>query len=207
MIRINGWGEWGEPIPPLVNTFHGSLVILGGAACVWDDLLLFNNTLGLQLRPDYMAVNDIGQYWQNPLAHWVTLHPEYMPGWMRFRLGHYYGDGRKPIVHSARPDPGVDVHWDVPTSGGTSGLFGCLVALALGYEKIILVGMPMDNSHHFFDPPWQSNASFEDNPNKLEWIGAKDRIFKDKVRSMSGRTRQWLGVPTEDWLNDRKRKV
>jgi hypothetical protein len=131
------------------------------------------------------------------LRHWVTLHAEYMPGWMAFRKGHLYGSGDSPMTHSHKVKPGVEVVWPMGQLGGTSGLYACFVGLLLGYTEIVLAGIPMTGSGHYFDPPWYG-SEFQDRPNELVWKWARDNVFEGRVKSLSGLTKQWLGAPVID---------
>jgi hypothetical protein len=152
---------------------------------------------------DYMAVNDIGAYWQGTLRHWLTLHPEYMPGWKTFRANHNFGLGWGVEIHGNKFAPAIDHVWSIANSGGSGGLYACLVGLALGYNRVVLVGMPIDDSRHFFDAPWYSGVPLGGSTQGDVWMQAKDRQFKGRVRSMSGRTRLWLGAPTKEWMEEK----
>jgi hypothetical protein len=148
---------------------------------VWDDYAKVK-----PWRGEIMCVNDVGQHLHDRVRHWVTLHAEYMPGWMQFRKGHLYGSGDSPQTHGHKSKPGVDVVWDIPAGiAGTSGLFACFVGLLLGYNEITLAGIPMSGSGHYFDPFWY----------ELVWKQARDTIFEGRVTSLSGLTREWLGAP------------
>lgn len=77
---------------------------------------------------------------------------------------------------------------------GSSGLFAVKVALIdLGYEDVVLCGVPMTATPHFDDNvPWPEVDLF-----KLGWEQALPQI-DGRVRSMSGWTRELLGAPNED---------
>ncbi len=215
MWELNGVEGAGNAPPPIANGFGGLLTIMGGAECIWKDMQGVAALFDKHLKPewndedipgDIMAVNDIGAYWQGKLRHWVTLHGMYMAGWRKFRMKHNFGAGSHVHTHSYRepgrgePQEGIDIIWDIENVGGTSGLFACRVAFALGYSKIILAGIPMDNSRHFFDAPWYGGVPLESHPEMLVWVQARDECFNGRVRSMSGRTKMWLGEPTKEWL-------
>jgi hypothetical protein len=70
-----------------------------------------------------------------------------------------------------------------------------MVGLALGYDKIILAGVPIDGTGHFFDPPGKVVNQFLGTNIKEEWNNANRNYFKGRVKSLSGRTREWLGEP------------
>ncbi len=72
-----------------------------------------------------------------------------------------------------------------------------LVALALGYEGVVVAGMPLDNGPHNGEPPWRvSNVGGEVSDDDTHWKRAIDLAFKGRVKSLSGRTRGWLGEPS-----------
>jgi hypothetical protein len=66
----------------------------------------------------------------------------------------------------------------------------------LGYEEIVLAGIPMDNAGHYFDPPWVA-TDLADSAVATVWREARDRVFDGRVKSLSGNTRDWLGAPVE----------
>ena len=165
---------------------------MGGGRTVWEDYGRWKDSV--LPKGEIMAVNDIGSHLHDRLRHWVTLHPEYMPGWMTYRKGHLYGSGDSPMTHSQKLKPGVDVHWQIQNVGGTSGLFACFVGLMLGYTSIVIAGVPISNDGHYFDPPWV-RTDFADIATKNTWRWARDNVFLGRVKSLSGLTREWLGEP------------
>lgn len=182
---LGGRGE----IPSRLGRFSGPLLILGGGRTVWGDFE--------KVRPwkgEIMAVNDVGSVLHDRIRHWVTLHPEYMPGWRHYREKHLYGQGVAAMTHSHKSRPGIDTTWQVENVGGTSGLFAAFVGLMLGYSEIVLAGIPMTNDGHYFDPPW-AGTDFVDRAVHSVWRQARDNIFKGRVKSLSGLTREWLGEP------------
>ena len=74
---------------------------------------------------------------------------------------------------------------------GSSAMLGVLVGIDEGYDKIVLCGCPMigknknDYSYSNFHKGWYQNYNH----------------IKDKVRSMSGWTKELLGMPDMEWLN------
>lgn len=191
MTPLQVWqalGGQGDP-PSRLGTFSGKLLVIGGGRTVWDDYA--------KIRPwggEIMAVNDIGAHLHDRIRHWVTLHPEYMPGWRTYREKHLYGQGVPARCHSSKVGEGIDTVWKVGNLGGTSGLFACFVGLMLGYNEIVLAGVPMTNDGHYFDPPWQ-RTDFQDKGVFAVWKSAQTNILKGRVTSLSGFTRDWLGEP------------
>lgn len=200
---LGGKGE----IPSRAGKFSGPLLILGsgrvavegGYRTAWDDFATYRDS-DLP-KGEIMVVNDIGMHLHDRVRHWVTLHPEYLPGWMKFRTGHLYGSGDKPMTHSQKVREGVDVVWPMGQLGGTSGLYACFVGLLLGYDSIVLAGIPMTGSGHYFDPPWYG-SQFEDKPNEMVWKWAALNVFEGKVKSLSGKTKDWLGYPQFNYVEN-----
>ena len=175
--------------PSCLGSCAGPLLILGGGRSVWED---FD-----RVRPwkgEIMAVNDIGAFLHERVRHWVTLHPEYFPGWRTYRQKHLYGQGIPATCHSHKSREGVDKVWPVENVGGTSGLFAVFIGLMLGYSEIVLGGVPMTDDGHFFDAPWY-RSDFQDKAISFVWRQARDNIFAGRVKSLSGNTRDWLGAP------------
>lgn len=179
-------GGRGEP-PSCLGRFSGPLLILGGGRTVWTDYESVKPWKG-----EIMAVNDIGAHFHERIRHWVTLHPEYMPGWRAYREGHLYGQGVPAMTHSHKMKPGIDKAWPVENVGGTSGLFACFLALMMGYNEIVLAGITMSNDGHYFDAPWY-RSDFEDGAIQSVWRQARTNIFAGRVKSLSGFTKEWLG--------------
>lgn len=159
---------------------------------MWEDLDKI-----LSLTPvDLMGINHVGALDILPLDHWASLHPEIFH--MKLKTDTVKMHGPKKTTPEVR-------EWHPPTSykGGTSSLFGVWVGLQLGYERIILGGCPMDATGHFFDRPGRtfegSNQDYSIRHISTTWQMAAQE-FNDRVRSVSGRTRQWLGEPDKAWL-------
>lgn len=181
------------PIHPLYN--GKGLVICGGARCVWEDLEPFCPHVrggGYHI----MAVNDVGMHIPLDLRHWFSNSAQELSQWVECRRNGY---NRTVLTHSLRANPGI-VKYIWPWPGhGTSSLNAVYTGLRMGYDPIILCGVPLDDSGHYFDPPWvKTNFAREvpaNNENLKWWSNAAEKVFEGKVKSMSGRTRDVLGSP------------
>lgn len=182
---------------PEHGQFGGKLLVCGGGRTVWEDMEPFLP----QIRGegmDIMAVNDVGCHIPFPIRHWYSNDAEHMPYWMGIRKMRYRL-ARRFMKHTFRhkKDQGCIV-WPWP-GHGTSSLNAVYTALALGYQEIVLCGVPLDDRGHYFDPPWVSTnftAQVREKDGELKyWSNAARDVFEDKVRSMSGRTRTLLGAP------------
>jgi hypothetical protein len=143
--------------------------------------------------------------------YWVSLHPEKMAGWRKQaselgRTSYHRGimlpdldpdDWANAIKRGSPVEfPHTRHEWRVPgcSSSGSSGLFATRLAIRMGYGRVVLAGIPMDQSPHVGrTEPWTDRNEFV-----AAW-GAAEQELKGKVRSMSGWSSGLLGTPTEQW--------
>ena len=175
----------------LIGSEHGELLIVGTGRCLWEDVR------GLPEFSHVMAVNDVGMHWPGQLRHWYSSDVEQLVAWHDGRRRPYKNIWGTAALHSSDERAGVH-HWPFPSQGG-SGLVAILVGLALGYEHIVLAGMPFDDSGHYYDPPAGHNLKKDrkwsnfttETPDHL--MKKYLPIFKGRVRALSGRMRDYLG--------------
>lgn len=196
-------------LPAIAGTYKGrDLVICGDAACVWDDLARFgcaNRALRGKVWKSgwqFMTVNKMVETFPGDIEHCYSNSPSWLLQWMKGRRTEYAREFSAPAnSHSIMEG----AKWTWPFAGhGTSGLGACLIAIGLGYARVVLAGMPLDNSNHNGEPPWRKCA-FEDGEAagsaidgwESHWKEAWQVCFQNKVRSLSGRTRGWLGDAIE----------
>ena len=146
---------------------------------------------------DVLAVNLTGLY--VPHARYlVSLHPEMLGPLRDLRRSlDWNGDGAStPVTISFRSHPGVDRVIPKPPQGigGTSALFAVRVALTFGYDRVILAGVPLDDSGRFFDPPGAPHV-WPHAQDRGPWELAAKAEFGDRVTSCSGWTAELLGEP------------
>lgn len=183
---------------PKVPRYQGGVIVVGDAACVWDDLERFRcrSDNGVARSGwDFMTVNGITSVFPGKIEHAYSNAPWVIRRYVRSRRDDYKDEfGYPKYLHSRGPD-GTDFVW--PWHGdGTSGLGATLVAVALGYERIVLAGMPLDNGPHNGEPPWRTTRfTTEVPPGDFHWGRAIHLAFEGKVKSLSGRTAEWLGQP------------
>jgi hypothetical protein len=157
-----------------------------------------------ELPAAIIATNAAGVYYPGHVDHWVTLHPEWwlglpdsMPGWMDQRR--IRGGNLDAVRWSDRGLPHW-AQWNVdritPRWRGTSGLLAVKVAVELGFPRIVLCGIPMEDRGHFDEPAkgFAGATTFQ-----TEWRQVMHH-FDGRVRSMSGWTRKVHGAPTREWL-------
>lgn len=205
--ECNGIRGRGDKAPGCAGNYQGTAVVLGSARCIWDDCARIDFT-----KVDVIAINNMIMHHKGRVHHGVSLHPEEPPLWRQLRWTNQCEESHV-ITHSHRlPENndnlppqefktrhGLDYIWVIEGGrGGSSGLFAAMVGLALGYDKIILAGVPIDGTGHFFDPPGKKVTQFLGQNIKWEWDNANAQYFKGRVTSLSGRTKEWLGEPSGD---------
>lgn len=187
--------EYPEAVP--VNDLAGC-IILGSAPCWEADL-----ASARVFAPDWpvVAVNGVGTLYLDRIEAWCSIHGRDLMKWVPMREERggntdYAGYGN----FTDREESGNIIRWNRPNSGGSSGLHAVELAMEIGYEKIILCGMPLDGQQRVRSLDGIAvegvcaYASYQDGWNKLlpEMHG--------RVRSMSGWTKGLLGKPTKGWI-------
>jgi hypothetical protein len=190
--EVNGIRGRGIPPSP-AGDLSGPGIVLGSAACVWDDLYALKD-----LNAGYIAVSDAGVYLHLAgsftlyrLKHWANLEPEQFEA---FKILINRSQSQAINFHTDKPTHHANWIWDFDYSyvRGTSSLFATLVGLALGYNPVILCGVPLDDSPYFYEPQYVKRSNYIAPLD--DWINLYD-VFAGRVKSMSGRTKELLGGP------------
>lgn len=205
--RIDDWfakiGGKEFPLPKIADTYAGRLIVCADGACVWDDL----EKLGCRREvgrgsvhsaepAHFMVVNKLGETFPGDIEHWYSNEGNLLQHFVSARRNEYRREFNGPM-HTHSCNRGAKWHW--PWRGwGTSGLNAILTGLGLGYDEIILCGMPLDNSHHNGEPPWRKANFLSEVSDQINgqinqhWRMCIRDVFDGRVRSMSGRTAEWL---------------
>lgn len=173
-------------------------LILGRAASVWDDMKAAKQLADFEV---IIAINRMGRDYKEPFHHWVSYHPDLFPQWTRERKeplpeGLMYWSG---VYKGNRLGGGKHLRLPIQYcnySGGSSGMLAIKAAIdGLGLDRIVLAGIPMENLPRYDDPSkWREAEAYW-----IVWLEQK-KWMNDRVRSMSGRTRNLLGAPDAAWL-------
>lgn len=193
-------------LPKIAGKFTGHrLIIVGDSANVWDDLDRFGckvtHRRGCVAKDGwhFMTVNKIVETFPGNIEHAFSNNAVELKAFITARRTEYRQEFTGPrYTHSG--GKGADHRW--PWSGwGTSALGAVFVGLMLGYEPpIVLCGVPLDDGPHNGEPPWRRCAFSRevseqtDGEMNRHWLRMK-KYAPGMVRSMSGRTREWLGAP------------
>ena len=179
------------------------LVIVGSGRCVWEDLEKI-----WPVECAVMCINDMIMFYPGEIDHVFSCDGYMLKYWWAARRPPYKSQfERIPSFHT------VDNDQNVPESykrhhfvgGGTSGLAACFAGLDLGYNHIVLCGVPIDNSGHFWEAPWGATnfqREIANSEGKIRgdgrrfWVNAMEK-FDGRVKSLSGFTKILLGSPLE----------
>lgn len=176
---------------PKIKKYEGNLLIVGGARCVWDDLKDFPIN-----HYDVMTINDITMHFPCRITHVYSNDHYMLEHWVNARRPRYKKDfGENIKIHTCNKK----FHsWPWPGTG-SSGLNACYTGLALGYDSIVLAGIPLDDEGHYWEASWMKSNFTKEVPDKdgeIKYWGTANRdIFKGRVKSLSGRTKELLGSP------------
>jgi hypothetical protein len=168
-------------------------VIVGGAANFAAEVADTMELVGCA-DPTFFAVNDQIASFPRPCIA-VTLHPGKLGLWKAARQ-----NSRHPMPDEYwghREAPGITRH--TPDWLGSCGLFAVKIALVeYRIGKVILCGVPMTaNGGHFARRrDWRDVQGF------VPYWGQRIAEIAPHVRSWSGWTREQLGVPTREFLDD-----
>lgn len=174
-------------------------LVLGGAECVWQDA---ERALAMFTPDGVIAVNDMIAAWPNKITHACTLHGEKLLDWQQARKAAKFNADYQTIYFErmkGKPAPKIDhvIEYRWPhLDSGSSGLYAVKALLDLGFDRIVLAGVPMTQGggHFLRQEPWDAHNRF-----RGAWVGAIPHIA-GKVKSMSGWTQEILGSPSPEWL-------
>lgn len=159
------------------------LIILGGAPCVWDDFKKCAPPPDAKI----MVINDMGTVYKDRIDYWVTLHSEKFGAWQAKRAENKFNDDYVRCGFNPHPTARIDKlfkDW-----GGSSGLFAAKIGLELGFNHIVLCGVPMTSDPNIFRPnekTWHEHKGFRTGWEK-HWQDLRGKVF-----SMSGWTKGHL---------------
>lgn len=175
------------------------LLIVGGAACVWDDLARVDGW-----PFDATAViNDMLVHYNGKVDYFCTLHPEKAVDWINGRKRAGYNQEYVKVGHTKLGPNGHildrehEYVFSNVTGSGSSSLLAVRVGIDDGFDRLVLAGVPMTaKAGHFLrNEDWAEVAEFT-----KAWVAAVPFIL-GKVKSMSGWTSGLLGIPTREWLD------
>lgn len=192
----------GEAMPP--KQTGKTLCVIGPARNVWEDWQRVPVSHG-----DICTINDILGYVPEDVTWGCSLHWDRLLAWYGVRQQLYHKSPPVRLVSAHRRD-GIDVVirfvdedltvFQKGSSIENSGVYALCVGVVMDYARIILVGCPGDGSGHLFHPPYRAFPGYADAGARQAWEQALMRHpeIPERVRSMSGMTKDLLGAPTFD---------
>jgi hypothetical protein len=198
------YGIHNPTLPAIAGTYKGKgVVICGDGHCLWDDLEAFgcrsDDDGGSVKKPgwDFMCVNMAGSKFPGIVEHWVSNDGNLVDLFRSVRRAEYprtfevrHSHGLQVGSQWVSPHPNA---WQWPWTGhGTSGLGAVITALYLGYDKIVLCGIPLSNQPHNGEPHWRkTNFVNEVRSDVKHW----QKLARFPVKAMSGQPKEWFGSP------------
>jgi len=190
-----------EAIPPIVleppPTGPRVAIIIGGAVRAMEDYERAA-TLCTNAEVTLFIINDMIATFPYYAENAVSLHPDKLTGWLTQRKNNNHPSVKNIWGH--RPFEDIVTNHTADW-GGSSGLFSIKIArYELGFERIILCGIPMDPAANHFvrKVRWNAAQAFW-----RAWV-TREKEIKPYVRSLSGgKTEAMFGVPDEQFIAPR----
>lgn len=171
-------------------------LVLGSANCLRDDL---RRALAMGEFEGVVAAKHAGIEWTGELDAWVSLHPDRFAELIAERSAKGSPPSLRHFGHKAQEGvcEGVQYKFEGQNKSGSSGLFACKVAIDLGFDRLVLCGIPLEKEFGRIDGKshWNGATSF-----RQGFLEARPALA-GRARSMSGWTQRILGTPTSEWLN------
>ena len=141
-----------------------------------------------------------------------SLHPRKMVGWRAEQIKFCGGSGAHTSTHSAGvrhrrtnvgvdpDDHDIDFWWMEALSTGSSGWSARKMARLMGFDRVILCGMPMQKGKYAPHTKGRWNRAWQDQSTVKHYRRGimEDADWHDGVFSMSGWTREVFGYPHLD---------
>lgn len=174
----------------------GPVLVCGSAWCLSDDL-----ALARAFYPDAPVIAANGAAEHVRADHLYSQHPLKIPRWLSRHEARF---GSRPVVHAGGAShwrnnlgcvpetPWVDYRWYGVASKGSSGWGARRLAAALGFDLVILCGMPMDPGGYEGGGISKVNTKPHVMDHYREHI-LRDTALHVGVLSMSGWTRTQFG--------------
>ena len=171
------------------------ILIIGAAPCAPEDIRHAAEIIR-HAGEDYhvMCIGKTASAVHKPDCKYLaTYHPVQLPEIRAQRAADGCNTDYIVIAHETKwPEVAISLPLQPGERSGSSALLGALAALREGYTRIILCGCPMTGK----------NANGGDYDTfQIGWRN-KQKFLNDRVRSMSGWTRELLGAPTDEWLTE-----
>ena len=187
---------------------HPLCLITGDGGTMPDEVREFESW---GIPHDLYCVNRSMLFFERQVDHWCAIDVEESV-WFTQNVNPKIQDSKQIVRHTiGEGSYAYDVYWEMVGDvqneyqrrvlTGNSGYFAVLTALEMGYEKLVLAGVPLD-----MNPCWYESDD-EEGPNWNGWCYTQWMDFKIKssraaqVKSLGGYTEFILGKATKEWVN------
>jgi len=188
---------------------NDTVLVTGDAWTLPEDVKIFES---FGIPHDLYCVNRSMLFFERPVLHWAAVDAE-ESAWFAANVNDkVFPHGHRIWRHTLGIIPiAYDWFWQVCNDDrseigkhlwmGNTGYFAILTAVAMGYKKIVIAGMPLDNGRHFYDPEGTEGPQWIGRA-YTQWMDFKLKVPEsERVRSMSGYTAFMLGRADKEWLN------
>lgn len=184
----------GFKLPDCVEKHSGSLLIIGTARCVLDDLDTY------QPPGEVMVLKQMGMFYPRFRHWWVSDTVDWALWHNLESKGQRARDMKVPYkmhANTSLQDRRIDYHWQFnPRVGRSAGTEAAIAAIAMGYDEVVLAGCPGDGTGHFFPDqryiPDREPLDYGALEHETAWRLLSEKVFQGRVRSLSGSTKDWL---------------
>jgi hypothetical protein len=188
---------------PIITIQHPVCLVTGDGRTLRDDLARFS---AWDVAHDTMAIGRSYQIVPGQILHWVNVDGSCSKSWAESLPRS--NNGNLPHRHTMGDLPGYDIDWDIDGCPwdpkdimwhGSSSLFATYICKALGYDKVVLAGCPLDSAGHWYFGPEIEGPSWTGNCFQA-WLDFARDPYATRVRSMSGYTAQMIGEASKEWV-------
>lgn len=176
-------------VPPYPRSHTGTALVVGSAWCAPDDVAC---ALAHSPGAVLIGVNRSVAHFDCPIM--VALDNVRAERWKSLsRIPTELHGGRFGAQGRAAAYPWFNYWWDQAQGGGTSALMATRIALAIGFEDIILCGVPLEPGPYLDgEDNWSDRTHAVMEAYRNPW--RRDSVWlQSRVRSMSGWTQTLLG--------------
>lgn len=189
--------------PGYPHLHSGTVLVCGFAATLWDDLAAVESVKpGLPI----IAVNEAAVHLPAFAIYSFHTEAEKLGRWTKEQRENFgdgftvHGSGSRDFYeHNIRNYPHVQYWWAASASRGSSGWCARILAGMMGFDEVVLCGIPLDHRRYADKKPawyWQSGRT--NAVTVFQKAVKADTVHHEGCYSVSGWTRELLGAPP--WL-------
>jgi hypothetical protein len=184
------------------------VLITGDGNTLKDDVREFESW---GLPHDLYCTNRSLLFFERQIDHWAAIDIE-ESCWFSQNVNQKVEPDKPILRHTIGECPvAYDIWWEMDYAWendfqrrvfvGNTGYFAILTALNMGYEKVVLAGMPIDGNPHWYEPEEKEGPNWNGLTYR-QWMDFKMKHEKaGQVKSLSGYSAFILGHATKEWAD------